>query len=94
MDAFFCIVLSYLVLRYCWRSDTFGIRHKFKVKEPEVNTDPAPVKSLDEYIAQEKVDRAKIEAEKQRDRDIAELKKQGYTDELIATIIPIINNNQ
>ena len=28
-----------------------------------------------------------------RARDVAELRKQGYTDELIATILPITNND-
>lgn len=91
MDAFFCIVLSYLVLRYCWRSDTFGVRGRFK--KPNISN-PEPVKSLDEYIAQEKIDKVKMEAERQKEKDIAELRNQGYTDELIATIIPIINNNK
>lgn len=28
----------------------------------------------------------------QRERDIADLKRQGYTDELIATILPVVNS--
>jgi hypothetical protein len=34
------------------------------------------------------------EVKRRREKDIAELKKQGYTDELIAVILPTINNGQ
>lgn len=37
---------------------------------------------------------SKLSEDKQREKDIADLKKQGYTDELIAVILPVINDGQ
>lgn len=33
------------------------------------------------------------DAQRQRDKDAEELRKQGYSEELIATILPTINND-
>jgi hypothetical protein len=38
--------------------------------------------------------KAQEKLKKQRAKDEAELRKQGYTDELIATILPVIENDK
>ena len=85
MDAFFCITLSILVLRYWWK------HHPPKASKPEPpqEFDLDKLKKVESYTIER---RKREEANKQREKDVAELRKQGYTDELIATILPTINN--
>lgn len=66
MNAFWCIVLSILV-----------IRHHLKHRNPK------PKKQ--DKIAQ---------SDPQTQRDIADLKRQGYSDELIAVILPTLMNDR
>ncbi len=85
MDAFFCITLSILVIRAWWKHRPIPIQRK-PVKLP-----PTRIQVVDETIDQEL--KVKREAEIQREKDINELRKQGYTDEVITTILPVINDN-
>ena len=75
MDAFFCITLSILLLRWWWKNQDHT------PKPPKIPDFP-PSDTIEPLT----------EADKQRNRDIAELKKQGYTDDLIAVILPQLNN--
>ncbi len=86
MDAFWCITLSILVIRWYWNN------HR---REPRQESEPIPETVITkELINADKSEKEKMEAEKQRQKDIADLKKQGYTDEIIAVILPTINSNQ
>lgn len=87
MDVFWCITLSVLVVRYWWK------HQHFKPKE----TPPKP--GLFDNLSGQKTipnrpKKEKTEEEKRQEKDIADLKRQGYDDELIAVIIPTINNGQ
>lgn len=72
MDAFWCITLSILILRFWWKHQAF----KKTVKSP------APIPTLSKESGEDREQRL------QRERDIADLKRQGYTDEVIAIILP------
>jgi hypothetical protein len=103
MEAFWCIVLSVIVLRWWWKHnkpDFWGEKEVEEKPEPTLNMEAAKEmqkeaedrKILEE--AQAKLDKEAKEKQKQYDRDVAELRKMGYTDELIAVIIPTINNDK
>lgn len=49
---------------------------------------------LDDMPPQVNRKATKSREEKQREKDIRELRKQGYDDELITTILPVINNDK
>lgn len=66
MNAFWCIVLSIVV-----------IRHHLKHRNPKI-------KKQDKLAMQDP----------QVQLDIADLKRQGYTDELIAVILPTLMNDK
>lgn len=87
MEAFFCIVLG------TWAISAF-LKHLDK-KKPEQEyyqtRDISAVNLTADEIDQEMA-RQKQQAE--RNKEAEELKKQGYSDELIAIIIPTINNGQ
>ena len=86
MDAFWCIVLSVIVLRWWWKRN----RPEQEELPPEpIKLDPELVKKFEE---DRKITKIEMEVQDQKDRDIAELKKQGYSDELIAVILPTIND--
>lgn len=102
MEAFFCIVLSYFVLRAFIKSERNKKldrlerqekikeyqrkeREKLRKNKPKVRIEKAPLTA--EEIAE-------AEIEKQKQRDIEELRKQGYTDDIITMIIPTINNGE
>lgn len=87
MDAFFCITLSMIVLGAAWKSHRRTISRRSKDKAIAVRYSADVDKEL---LA---ADRAAKEAKKQREKDVAELRKQGFTDEIIATILPTINND-
>jgi len=65
-----------------------------EAKQAEVVTKYTTLFGEPETQEEKEAARAARQAEAQREKDIAELKKQGFTDELIATIIPTINNGQ
>ena len=79
MDAFWCITLSILVLRWWWKRKSRGI-----VRNPLPDVDMPKITK----------EQRELREKNQREKDIEYLKKQGYSDELIAVIIPTINNGQ
>lgn len=105
MELFWCIVLSTIVLRWWWKRNKPDLweddKKKEEIKEaPSLNMEAAKEmqkEAKDKAIlaeAQAKLEREQREKQRQYDRDVAQLKKQGYTDELIAVIMPTINNGQ
>lgn len=83
-EAFWCITLSTLILRWWWKGQ------KFKYRSRMVNQ----AHTIPPSLTEEEIEAAILleEAEKRKRKDIADLKKQGYSDELITTILPIIND--
>ena len=79
----FCsIVLSIIVIRLWWKRNM--------AKELSIRLKPdKPVNHPFVGI----VDIQRKEVDTKRQKYIAELRKQGYTDELIAVILPVINND-
>lgn len=59
------------------------------VDTPQSNMDR--LKDIDDIAREEEL---KKDIDKQKQRDIEELRKQGYTDELIAVILPTIYNGE
>lgn len=104
MDAFWCIVLSTIVLRWWWKKHKKYMLGKEEVEEtveaPKIDMEAAEEmqkKSKDAEVlasAQKKLDDEAREKQRQYDKDVAALRKEGYTDELIAVILPTINNGQ
>lgn len=86
-DAFWCITLSIIVLRWWWKS---GLRNRRKNIEKDMAA--AEAQPIDEEAL--KAIELQKEVDKRREKDIADLKRQGYSDELIATILPVINDGQ
>lgn len=89
MEAFWGITLSILLLRAAFkgewlrRESTTRIVAKddrFERLNDLANAKPVPV--------------TKSAEERRREKEVEELRKQGYDDELIAVIIPTINNGQ
>ena len=82
----FCIVLSVVIIRLWWKSNApkelstqlKRLIPKKKIKDPTIEIKEPPRK----------------EVNTKRQKEVAELKKQGYTDELIAVILPIINDGK
>lgn len=87
MDAFWGITISLLLIRAAWKSNWL----RRKPRRVELPPTPIDASALDKEF---KSEAQKKEVEKRREKEIEELKKQGYTDELIAVIIPTINNGQ
>ena len=97
MEAFWCITLSIIAIRAYLkhsRDSTLG-------QESEPVSEPPPVVYRDTFATYDKEDKsnrqaekARLEIERQREKEIVELKKKGYSDELIAVILPTINNGQ
>ena len=79
MDAFWCILLSILVL-------SAFIKGQVRRKEEKAS-------KIERAQSAERVYSRKT-VKTQEDKDIEELRKQGYTDELIAVILPTINNDK
>ena len=75
LDPLFCIVGSYAVIKFAWRS--FRKRRPKRLVQSEVPN----------IVINKKGDDT-------QQKDIKELKRQGYTDELIAVILPTINNGK
>ena len=81
MDAFFCIVLSVLVIRWYWKRQNIKLARK--VETTFIQEKEEPVKEV-----------KKTKEEDLRQKEYDDLRKQGYDDELIAVILPTINNGQ
>ena len=98
MEGFFAITLIIISIRLYWK-------HSADSRVKEHSIEPRPIIVPDNIIVEHKTTKDKLDSQKeveeaqkivdkQRDQDIADLRKQGYTDELIAVIIPTINNGQ
>ena len=101
MDAFWGITLSVIAISWFWK------RERIKKEDRRYDRQKAAEKIekqrqhevIDKYTpifagpltAEEK---AEIKAEKEKEKEVERLRKQGYTDELIAVILPTINNGQ
>lgn len=83
MEAFWTITIIMVTLWFKWRSYSTRIRQEQELEEAER-----------ERALQKATEKTKQEVDKQLEADIKELKKQGYTDELIAVILPTINNDK
>lgn len=81
MDAFLGITLSFLVIRWYWKRVTAKRSGRVKLAPPI----PAEHATTKAYVDEKEI---------QRQKDIEDLKKQGYTDDIITMIIPTINNGQ
>ena len=82
MNAFWFFTLTFLLLRFIW---------KRKSQEQQIAKDERPrVNNI--TVSEEEKQRRKVD--KQKEKDIADLKKQGYSDELIAVILPTIWNDK
>lgn len=98
MDAFWCIVLSTILLRWWWKRNTPDL---WEDKTEQPTTPVLNARDVEEAEdkkilteAQAKLDKEEKEKQKQHDKEILELRKQGYTDDIIAVILPTINNGQ
>lgn len=78
IDAFFCIVLSAIVIRWWWKH---GDHAKRKERQR--------LEKLSEQMSP--AERSRF---LQRQHEEEELRKQGYSDELIAIILPTIDNGR
>lgn len=95
MDAFWGITLSLIVLRRQWNKYRLEARKKASVDEYlEARSVPRNEAELAQINARYRQSKAQTEEEKQREKDIAELKKKGFTDELIAVILPVVNDSK
>lgn len=105
MDAFWCITLSVIVISIFWKRET--IRNKDRQSRKEKLNARIEQEKQQEVIRkytsifcgplteEEKRDeQIQKELEKRRKAETEKLKKEGYSDELIAVILPTINNGQ
>lgn len=105
MDAFFAITLSVIFISMFWKRERIkaedrryeekklGDRRE-KAKEEAVIEKYTAIFSAPLTEAEKKEIQAKKKAEREREQETERLRKQGYTDELIAVILPTINNGQ
>ena len=92
MEGFWAVAIIYGIFRNEFRKykerkqeeDVYEYENYYIRRPASV---PKPVEKTPAQIRQEK-------EEKQREQDIKDLRKQGYTDELIAVILPTIRNGQ
>ena len=96
MEAFFCIVLSYAALKAFWKSERKKAKERKSLDLPATNLEKIKaIGDIDKAAKEEEVqDKLRKDVEKQKERDAEHLRKQGYSDELIAVILPTINNGQ
>lgn len=87
MEAFWCIVLSFFTLK------SFLKRERRKAKERKAINSGVSAEYVDELSEVEELDR-KAQDNRQREKEAEELRKQGYTEDIIAIILPTINNGQ
>ncbi len=85
MDAFWCITLSTILLRR-W--------YKRNFKKEEIAIPPETIGSFSPKYGDAEAEKARKEIAKQRKREEAYLRKQGFDDTLIAAILPTINNDK
>lgn len=98
MDAFWGITFLVIILRFAMKSEWLleGVRElrpapKTKPTEEKEPTGVAGLKHFDEQI---KLKKAQEAIDQQKERDRADLRKKGYSEEVIAVILPTINNGQ
>lgn len=77
MDAFWCITLSVVLIRMWW---------KHQAGKPLINI------RHNKKVVTVSFPPSKTPAQLQRERDAEDLRKQGYSDEIIATILPVVTN--
>lgn len=106
MDPFWAITLSVLAVSKFWKRENRISKQKKSSKQKDAEriekekqrillADVTQRFGLLPLTQEEKeAERVRKAEEKQREKDIEDLRKQGFTDELIATIIPTINNGQ
>ena len=105
MDPFWGITLSVIVVSSYWKRQRNRLEderyHKKKreeqvekEKQKEVVERYSAIFSAPLTEAEKKEMQAKKKAEREREAEKERLRKQGYTDELIAVILPTINNGQ
>lgn len=83
MEAFWCITIGYILIKRKWNKYMEKKKIEDEIRErfkPAPPPDPEKIREFDR--------------KREIDSQIADLKKQGYTDELIAVIIPTINNGK
>lgn len=102
--AFWAILMGIIAIRLYWKHSTpsrhdnlreafFGKRKKRELPisgNAGFKISPEMQKLHDKL----KVDLAQKEIDDQKKRDIEDLRRQGYNDELIAVILPTINNGK
>ncbi len=105
MDPFWGITLSVIAISSFWKRETNKSKErkirnrKFEdkleqEKQKEVIEKYTAIFSEPLTPAEEKAKKLREDIEKQKERDTERLRKEGYTDELIAVILPTINNGQ
>jgi len=106
MDPFWCITLSVLVVSKFWKRERGKkkIRRYYEEKDRKESEKQQAQDLLDrvDFLMlpdmltpeEKEAEKKRIAAEKQKEKDVAELRKQGFDEELITTIIPTINNGQ
>lgn len=101
MDAFWGITLSVIAISMFWKRERIKKedRRYDRQKAAEKIEKQKQQKVIDKYASifagpLTSEEKAEVRAEKERELEIEQLRKQGYTDELIAVILPTINNGQ
>lgn len=98
MDAFWCILLSFLVIRAFIRSERAKREERaemiaaYQRKEEAKRKKERKVKITRKKPELAEEEKLQAEIEKQKQRDIEDLRKQGYSEDIIAMILPTINN--
>lgn len=95
MDPFWGITLSTIVIARFWKKENQKRKERKEFKEQQrLAAEKEAARPIPLTEEEKEAQRVQKEIDKRRERDIADLRKQGYTDELIAVIIPTINNGQ
>ena len=105
MDAFFAITLSVIFISMLWKRERIraaDIKYKErkeadrieKEKQEEVIERYSTIFAGPMTSGEKAKIKAKKRVENERKKEIEHLRRQGYTDELIAVILPTINNGQ
>ena len=95
MDPFWGITLSVIAISSFWKSEKRKSAErrydKARREEKAIAEASRPIPLSEE---EKEAKRIQKEIDKQRERDIQDLRKQGFSEELITTILPTINNGQ
>ena len=102
MEEFWFFWLSLIVLSFFFRSERRKKayrkerREEIQLQDALVRNELRGIQEAEMPLTEEEAKELEFnkEAEKQRNRDIAELRKQGFDDKMIAVILPTINNGQ